>query len=68
MNMSYCRFHNTLSDLTDCLDALNNRDIHSLDEALKAQDLILLCKDIAEWYEPEYALDIYNEYVDAEEE
>ena len=31
-NMSYCRFQNTLGDLRDCYDALNDEDADSLDE------------------------------------
>lgn len=30
-NMSYCRFENTLTDLKDCLRALENRDVSSDD-------------------------------------
>ena len=50
MNMSYCRFQNTLSDLQDCFDNLPNRDL-SRDEANAFAELVLLAKDIAERYE-----------------
>ena len=51
-NMSYCRFQNTLPDLRDCADALD--DIAgalaelSKEEARAADELIQLCMQIAE--------------------
>lgn len=33
MNMSYCRFHNTALDVSDCIDALNEGDTMSASEA-----------------------------------
>lgn len=68
MNMPYCRFHNALECMQECCNALANREIHSFDEAQKAEALILLCRGIALNYQPTDALTIYNEYVDAEEE
>lgn len=50
MNMSYCRFQNTLSDLKDCFDNLPNKDL-SRDEANAFAQLVLLAKNIAESYE-----------------
>jgi hypothetical protein len=50
MNMSYCRFQNTLSDLQDCFDNLPNNDL-SRDEANAFAQLVLLAKNIAESYE-----------------
>ena len=50
MNMSYCRFRNTLSDLQDCFDNLPNGDL-SNDEANAFVDLVLLAKEIEEQYE-----------------
>ena len=50
MNMSYCRFHNTLLDLRDCRDALYNGEIPSEEEKRCAKRLIELCKEIAEDY------------------
>jgi len=50
MNMSYCRFQNTLSDLKDCFDNLPNGDL-SRDEANAFVDLVLLAKEIAAQYE-----------------
>lgn len=47
-NMSYCRFQNTLSDLRDCY---NNMDEDLSDEEEKAKNrLIKLCKQIADNY------------------
>ena len=60
MNMSYCRFQNTLSDLKDCYDNLPDEDL-SRDEANAFAELILLVKDIAERYED---IDDYHELKD----
>lgn len=49
-NMSYCRFQNTLDDLKDCAEALDNpRDDQELSpEELKAKkELIELCTQIS---------------------
>ena len=72
-NMSYCRFHNTLSDLNDCESALNafiNDDentIESKEERNKAKKLIELCQYIAENYSAE-DIDEYAKHYDEEEE
>ena len=50
MNMSYCRFRNTLIDLEDCKNNLPNKDL-SREEAKAFAELIELCKKIAEDYE-----------------
>lgn len=55
-NMSYCRFHNTVIDLQDCLEALRNvaagDEVLSREELAKAKELVKLCgefiMDIAE--------------------
>jgi hypothetical protein len=39
-NMSYCRFENTLNDLRECFEALQNRDIESVREKKKARALL----------------------------
>jgi hypothetical protein len=52
MNMSYCRFQNTLQDLIDCDDNLPNNDL-SRDEAIAFAELVELCKLIASKYEDE---------------
>lgn len=57
-NMSYCRFHNTLSDLYDCQNALedfleNDKNvISSEEERHKAKRLIEVCHEIADNWEP----------------
>lgn len=49
-NMSYCRFENTLSDLSDCQDALFEDGLDDLSETelRAAKHLIQMCIDIAE--------------------
>lgn len=44
MNMSYCRFNNTLQDLNDCLENLT--DEVSGDEFRARKQLIETCMDI----------------------
>lgn len=55
MKMSYCRFQNTVSDLDDCLQALEEIDFNiselSEDEAKAACRLIEICKEIGEQYD-----------------
>lgn len=48
-NMAYCRFENTLPDLQDCADALDNYGTADLSESERraANQLIALCKRIA---------------------
>lgn len=73
MNMSYCRFENTLNDLNDCETALNefiqcDENVISSDrERNKAKKLIKLCKYIAENYE-ESDIDRQAEMFGKEEE
>lgn len=56
-NMSYCRFHNTLSDLHDCQNALedyidNDENVITSDEERRcAKRLIELCREIADRFE-----------------
>ena len=72
-NMSYCRFQNTLQDLRDCKDALedfiqnNDNVISSAEERRCAKNLIDVCKEIADNYE-ESDIDRQAEYFDKEEE
>lgn len=51
MNMSYCRFQNTVLDLADCMDALEEIDYDltklSADEEKAARRLIEICQEIA---------------------
>lgn len=71
-NMSYCRFHNTLSDLNDCESALDdfiNNDensIESAEERRKAKQLIALCREIADNYSEE-DIDEHAKHYDDEE-
>lgn len=73
-NMSYCRFHNTLSDLNDCESALNdfiNNDentIESTEERRKAKQLIELCSYIADNYSAEDIDEYAKHYDEAEKE
>jgi hypothetical protein len=50
-NMSYCRFENTLKDLQDCEDHLDDDKGDLSEEEYRAkQKLLELCKKIAdEW-------------------
>ena len=41
-NMSYCRFHNTLADLKDCLQAIDDGARISTDELKKAEKMFQL--------------------------
>ena len=45
-NMSYCRFQNTLGDLRDCYDNIDDDDL-SEDEEKAKKRLISVCCDIA---------------------
>lgn len=45
-NMSYCRFRNTLSDLQDCVDYID--DDLSPEEARARECLVEVCAEIVE--------------------
>jgi len=50
-NMSYCRFQNTLEDLRDCRDYLDDTDLSEEEEKARTK-LVKVCKSIvddAEW-------------------
>jgi hypothetical protein len=49
-NMSYCRFRNTLGDLEDCYENMEQNDLGE-DEARARIQLIKLCAQIAGDYE-----------------
>jgi hypothetical protein len=51
--MSYCRFQNTLRDMNDCYDHLNNLDTLEGEEKRAALAMIKLCKAIASDFENE---------------
>ena len=46
-NMSYCRFQNTLSDLRDCYDNLDDNDL-SEEEAKARKRLVKVCQSIVD--------------------
>ena len=46
MNMSYCRFENTVSDLRDCYNNMDSNDL-SKSEFYARRHLIELCMSIA---------------------
>jgi hypothetical protein len=45
-NMSYCRFQNTLGDLRDCYENMDDEDL-SAEEKRAQEALIQMCTDIA---------------------
>ena len=47
-NMAYCRFQNTLNDLRDCLDAMEDGDDLSEEEVRARKGLVKVCQDIVE--------------------
>lgn len=49
-NMSYCRFQNTLGDLRDCYENMDNPKQLSEEEQKARKALIKLCEDIASDY------------------
>lgn len=51
MNMSYCRFENTYSDLADCVDALEDNNINSEREFNYARKIYDLCNKYIDTYE-----------------
>jgi hypothetical protein len=50
MNMSYCRFQNTVTDLRDCYENLNDTKDLSREEQNARQRIIKLCQQIANEY------------------
>lgn len=50
MNMSYCRFENTLAALYECLDALQEGKELSESEENAKEELVHLCKEIYDEY------------------
>lgn len=44
-NMGYCRFHNTVQDLFDCYDHLEDKELSESEEQ-KREELLNLCKQI----------------------
>jgi hypothetical protein len=48
-NMSYCRFQNTLSDLRDCYESMDDTDLDE-EEAKARKRMIRLCQETARDY------------------
>jgi len=51
-NMGYCRFENTLRDLEDCYENMDDNDL-SDSETKSRRILIKTCRNIADDYEHE---------------
>ena len=51
-NMDYCRFRNTISDLRDCYDHMDDTDL-SPEEDKARKRLLRLCNQITSDYEYE---------------
>ena len=51
-NMSYCRFQNTLPDLRDCYDNMDEDGLSESEERSR-KAMLVLCKRIADDYEDE---------------
>jgi len=68
--MSYCRFHNTVIDLQECLDAINEENLNELSRTEKDAlvELITISKCIAEKYEDQDEYDILEELNKNEDE
>ena len=49
VNMSYCRFENTVGDLEDCYDHMDDGDLSKFEEQARER-LIKICVDIARDY------------------
>lgn len=49
-NMSYCRFQNTLRDLRDCYEHIDDDNL-SETESKARNKLIILCTDISQDYD-----------------
>ena len=73
-NMSYCRFHNTRLDLSECLDALYDEEELSVSEARAARNMFqmfldyCLREDIIERYDLEPFDEILNNLKEDDEE
>lgn len=59
MNMSYCRFHNTLQDLKDCYYNIEDVEDMSDEEKRARKQLIEICMDIAD--NADYLLNLESE-------
>lgn len=61
MNMSYCRFYNTLQDLKDCYYNIQDVENMSWEEKRARKQLIEICMDIAD--NADYLLNLESEAV-----
>lgn len=60
MNMSYCRFQNTLQDLKDCADYMEETDLDKEEERAR-KELIKVCRQIVEQDDYDSKLEFDNE-------
>lgn len=67
MNMSYCRFHNTLADLKDCEEALYNSEELTEDETKSAKRLLKICENISNDFTEEDINDMEEKCEDCKE-
>lgn len=51
-NMSYCRFTNTLSDLEECYEHMDDENLGD-EETRSRKELIRVCMNIAQDYQDE---------------
>ena len=59
MNMSYCRFENTVNDMIDCINNMDISESASTYEKRARKTFVELCAQVAEQYREE--LEEYNE-------
>ena len=50
MNMSYCRFENTVNDMIDCIDNMEIDEYASAYEKRARKEFVELCVQVAEEY------------------
>ena len=55
MNMAYCRYQNTVEDMLDAIEHLNDEDDLSEEEIVTRRKFIGLCHAVAENWEREQA-------------
>ena len=65
MNMSYCRFQNTLKDLRDCHDNINE-EVSSDEEEYARKKLVELCQVIVDEFDPPEEDECFLQDEDAE--
>ena len=70
-NMSYCRFYNTRIDMSDCIEALRNKDISSEEEKECAKRMFneifdyLYEEGILDWNSDENPEEKINDLIDS---